>query len=399
MNQQDLSIVLHNHAYAFQVWTKINTKKEFAFRAFSNSTPRLWNAVPQTLNKCNSSTAFHKSLKAYLSSVECWTGALTAAPSLPPTPQPYLCFSSLSLSQIFPLDFLLLLCLWKCYCAMSMTCAGILSALQIYCCHHHYHHHYPSGTNSLLKELGWQRSERAFTQYPTTKTSSCLIPPRRNDPVPTVPGQHANDYTTVFFNRNQRRKNTFFFSSFAQVVLHLQLLCVAMLPAWLQPALQWQGEGQVAVPDIPDVRGAGGSGMRLWGGGGYPAHSVHQKGQWLGICLFSGLFPLFSVMCIWFGITTCVWCMCVCVSALDFQLQVHLCVCLCMCVCVSVCVHWTLPGACLCVCVCVCVCPLDSPAARNSVYHKPCSLCSANTPWGGSLHLLAAANQQGGQIA
>ena len=61
---------------------KRHMKKQFIFRAFSNSAPRLWNAAPQTLRECSSSTVFRRTLKSHLVSVKFWTGALTAVLSV-----------------------------------------------------------------------------------------------------------------------------------------------------------------------------------------------------------------------------------------------------------------------------------------------------------------------------
>lgn len=69
------------------------------------------------------------------------------------------------------------------------------------------------------------------------------------------------------YKRGKKKKGCFFvlhvqFVS-VQVVIHMQLLCVAVLSARLQPSLQRQGEGQVAVPVVPGLRGPGGAGVRL----------------------------------------------------------------------------------------------------------------------------------------
>ena len=100
---------------------KRHMKKQFIFRAFSNSAPRLWNAAPQTLRECSSSTVFRRPLKSHLVSVKFWTGALTAVISvcLSVCLPVYLSISvflslcvCLSLSPVFPLDSPFLRCLF-----------------------------------------------------------------------------------------------------------------------------------------------------------------------------------------------------------------------------------------------------------------------------------------------
>ena len=43
-----------------------HTHKKFGFRAFRSSTPKLWNALPQTICEADSSATFHRCLKTYL---------------------------------------------------------------------------------------------------------------------------------------------------------------------------------------------------------------------------------------------------------------------------------------------------------------------------------------------
>ena len=51
MHQQYPSVLLHSRACAFQVWMKGHMEKQSGCRAFSNSAPKLWNIVLQTLEK------------------------------------------------------------------------------------------------------------------------------------------------------------------------------------------------------------------------------------------------------------------------------------------------------------------------------------------------------------
>ena len=46
--------------------TEKHTKKKLGFRAFSNSAPKLWNALPQTNREADSSATFRRRLKAHL---------------------------------------------------------------------------------------------------------------------------------------------------------------------------------------------------------------------------------------------------------------------------------------------------------------------------------------------
>ena len=56
-----------------------HTQKQLGFRAFSNSTPNLWNALPHTIREADSSATFRRRLKTHLFSdwlfifSVCWT--------------------------------------------------------------------------------------------------------------------------------------------------------------------------------------------------------------------------------------------------------------------------------------------------------------------------------------
>ena len=46
--------------------TEKHTKKQLGFRAFSNSDPKLWNALPQTIREADSSATFRGRLKPHI---------------------------------------------------------------------------------------------------------------------------------------------------------------------------------------------------------------------------------------------------------------------------------------------------------------------------------------------
>ena len=68
--------------------TEKHTKKQLGFRAFSNSAPKLWNALPRTIREADSSATFRRRIKTHLLSEclfifsVCWTHW---------APKPFLC--------------------------------------------------------------------------------------------------------------------------------------------------------------------------------------------------------------------------------------------------------------------------------------------------------------------
>ena len=55
-----------NHPYRFQALPKKHMKKQLGFWACSNSAPKLWNALPQTIVEADSLVAFLRHLKTRL---------------------------------------------------------------------------------------------------------------------------------------------------------------------------------------------------------------------------------------------------------------------------------------------------------------------------------------------
>ena len=117
------------------IHTVHSLEKQFGFRAFSNSPPRFWKAVPQTLREGTSSTVFHRHLQSW--SVLSWVlSCCTVTDTSCPRPDLILIFClSLSLSGFL----LLAVSLWQCCFCVSMTCTWILRAMLIF----NHHHHYP----------------------------------------------------------------------------------------------------------------------------------------------------------------------------------------------------------------------------------------------------------------
>ena len=62
---QDPFAHLLKHAYGFQVLLKKHPPKHFDFRAFCNSSSKLWNALPQTVREADSSATFRRRLKSH----------------------------------------------------------------------------------------------------------------------------------------------------------------------------------------------------------------------------------------------------------------------------------------------------------------------------------------------
>ena len=119
----------------------------------SNSAPMLWNtscrlwenAIPQQ-SFADSWKLACSELRTRLFSIECWTGAPTAALYL-------FCFFvfSLSLSISFRLSFLAV-SLCYLYCSMRRTCTWILCTVQVYSHHRHHHQHKVMYNDNNIKE-------------------------------------------------------------------------------------------------------------------------------------------------------------------------------------------------------------------------------------------------------
>ena len=106
------------------IHTVHSLEKQFGFRAFSNSPPRLWKAVPQTLREGTSSTVFHRHLQSW--SVLSWVlSCCTVTDTSCPRPDLILIFClSLSLSGFSPSCCVSLTMLFLCEHDLYMDTEG-----------------------------------------------------------------------------------------------------------------------------------------------------------------------------------------------------------------------------------------------------------------------------------
>ena len=139
MHQQDPYVLLHSHCCAFRVWMKGTWRKEYGFRAFSNRARRLWNALQETLRKCQLyfNSLPQTEISSHQTSTRFHIDRHLPFPSTLPLLLLLLFFNNNLRWAFQPTS----VCLGQCS-AETMVCTRILSAIQVQSHHNQHYHHY-----------------------------------------------------------------------------------------------------------------------------------------------------------------------------------------------------------------------------------------------------------------